>query len=264
MRRLTFRTVFTLVLLVCAACQAGGTPGATPTPAPQPAAAATSPSPSPARAAPAAVPSPSPAAGSSLGTPLTGEFAVTANMDDRSLSVVPIGLGQAMPPVHLDIAPQSVATWMNTSRAVAADGAAGAHSVASVDLAANPPSPSDLDVGGAVHVYSANGGGASALVLVSDSDNTLRTLDPASGALGPILQLGAGPHAVAFSPATATSAAQIYVANAGDGSVSVLDGGGTIIQNTLNVGGQPVGIAVVPTNRLWITDGEANAVYAFD
>ncbi len=230
-------------------------------------AAAASPSPAPARAAASAVasavPSPSPVAGVSLGTALTGEFAITANMDDRTLSVVPIGLAQALPPIQLDIAPQSVASWMNTSRVVAADGSAGAHTLSNLDLA-SPQSATDIDVGGSVHVFSANGGESSALVVVSDSDNTLRSLDPTSGALGKSVQLGTGPHAVAFAGATATSPAQIYVSNAADGSVSVLDGGATTVQNTLNVGGAPIGIAVVPTNRLWIADGTANDVYEFD
>jgi YVTN family beta-propeller protein len=276
MRHDMLRAVFALALAVCAACQSGGAPGAALTPAPEPPAAVASPGPGeppaadvpspaprPARAAAAAVPSPSPVAGQSLGTPVTGEFAVTANLDDRSLSVVPIGLAQAMPPVRLDVAPRSVATWMNTSRAVAADGSPGADAVASVDLA-NPRSPTDTDVRGAVHVFSANAGGASALVLVSDSDNTLRTLDPSTGTLGPSLQVGQGPHAVTFAAATATSPPQIYVANAGDGSVSVLDGSATSVQHTITVGGSPIGVAVVPTNRLWIVDAGANDVYAFD
>jgi YVTN family beta-propeller protein len=206
------------------------------------------------------VPSPSAAPGLALGTPLTGEFAVTANMDDRSLSVVPIGLARALPPFPVDVAPTSVGTWSNTSRAVTADSA---HTVSSVDLA-KPTATGDIDVGGAVHVFSANGQGTGPLVLVSDSDDTLRTLDPSSGALGAAVALGPGPHAVAFGPATPNSPAQIFVANAADGSVSVLDGAGTAVQNTLSVGGQPIGIAVTPRNRLWIADGSANDVYEFD
>jgi YVTN family beta-propeller protein len=209
------------------------------------------------------MPSLSPVAGQSLGTALTGEFAVTANMDDQSLSVVPIGLGKAMPPVHLDIAPLSIATWSNTPRVVAADGSPSAHTLASLDLA-SPGNPTDVEVGGAVHVFTANGGQSSALVVVSDSDNTLRTFDPTTRAQGAALSLGAGPHAVAFAAATATSPAQIYVSNAGDGSVSVLDGAATTVQNTLDVGGQPDAIAVVPGNRLWIADNTANDVYEFD
>src|SRR5262249_4460709 len=151
--------------------------------------------------------------GLALGTPLTGEFAVTANMDDGTLSVVPIGLARALPPVPVDVAPGSVGAWSNTSRVVAADGSRGAHTVSSLDLA-NPQATGELDVGGPVHVVRANGQGAGRLALVSDTDDSLRALDPTSGALGAAVALGPGPHTVAFAGPPPTGPAQIFVANA--------------------------------------------------
>jgi YVTN family beta-propeller protein len=250
-----------VALVLVTACQAGGLPNATPLPAPARPAAAASPSARPARAAASVVPSPSPA--TALSTPLTGEFGLTANADDHTLSVIPIGVARPEPPVQLDFSPGSVATSTNTAWAVAADDSPGGHSVARLNLASPQPA-TDVDVGGPVHAFSVGGGASSPLVLVSDSNNTLRTLDPSTGTLGASVPLGNGPHAVAFDATSTTSQAQIFVSNAGDGSVSVLDSAGTTVQNTLGVGGQPIGMAATRNGHLWIADGTANDVYELD
>ena len=57
--------------------------------------------------------------------PLQGEFVVTANQDDRTLSVVPVGLAKAVATVTLDAAPRSVTTAPGSDTAVTVlDGAA--------------------------------------------------------------------------------------------------------------------------------------------
>jgi hypothetical protein len=57
--------------------------------------------------------------------PLQGEFVVTANQDDWTLSVVPVGLAKAVATVTLDAAPRSVTTAPGSDTAVTVlDGAA--------------------------------------------------------------------------------------------------------------------------------------------
>src|SRR5215207_6799481 len=48
--------------------------------------------------------------------PLTGEYVVTANADDRSLSVVPVGLASVAATVPLPSAPRTIATAPNSDR----------------------------------------------------------------------------------------------------------------------------------------------------
>src|SRR5438105_2180095 len=100
-----------------AAGQTPGGPAAAPAPAPA--------------AAPAASPAvpPQPIAVRSL-LPLTGEYAVTANLDDHSLSVVAIGAASVATTVQLNLAPGSVAAAPNSDTAVAADGSPDGHALA--------------------------------------------------------------------------------------------------------------------------------------
>src|SRR5205823_4448415 len=81
----------------------GPTSAATRQPRPTATAEATS-EPVPAAAAP--VPTPDPrqqAFGLHAALPLAGEFAVTANLDDKTLSVVPIGAATVATTVQLDV-----------------------------------------------------------------------------------------------------------------------------------------------------------------
>ena len=55
--------------------------------------------------------------------PLSGEYIVTANRDDHSLSVVPVGLARVAATVPLDLAPRAVAAAPNSDRAFVLDAA---------------------------------------------------------------------------------------------------------------------------------------------
>src|SRR5207302_3798203 len=57
---------------------------------------------------------------------------------------------------------------------------------------------------------------------------------------------------------------QIYVANAGDGTINVLDSKATGVQSTLKVGGHPVGVVRTVDGRVWVADGDAGTVSVFD
>src|ERR1051326_906837 len=102
-----------LTLAFGAACSGGASPPATPAPRPP------TPVPSPTPAATAVtqpqatgpIPTPDPqqqAFGLHSPLPLAGEYAVTANMDDHTLSVVPIGAAAVATTVQLDLAPRAV------------------------------------------------------------------------------------------------------------------------------------------------------------
>ena len=57
---------------------------------------------------------------------------------------------------------------------------------------------------------------------------------------------------------------QVYVTNAADGSVTVLDQKATSVQATLQVGGRPVGVVRTVDGRLWVADADSGNVTAFD
>ncbi len=96
------------------------------------------------------------------------------------------------------------------------------------------------------------------------SDNTIRSLDPTTQALGAPLQLGAAPHAVSVATHGALGGPEIYVANAGDGTITVLDDKATTVETTLSVGGRPVGVVRTIDGRLWVADGDTGTLSMLD
>jgi len=208
---------------------AGGTPSAAATPAatsaaatdtssqtaatPQPAGAAqaspgqdanaaATPASTGAPAAPAPTPAPGQqqAGGMHSALPLQGEFAVTANQDDHSLSVVPIGAAAVATTVQLDLAPGSVGAAPNSDMVLAADSAPSSSNLAVASLN-NSAQNGTIDGGsptGALGTPPLSGSNGQ-LLIVSDADNTIRPVDPSSKTVGPPVQLAAGPHAVSFA-----------------------------------------------------------------
>jgi hypothetical protein len=69
--------------------------------------------------------------------PLSGEFVVTANQDDHSLSMIPIGAAAVAVTVPLDLAPKAVGTTPNSDVVFANDGVPSTHSLAVVSLNAS-------------------------------------------------------------------------------------------------------------------------------
>src|SRR5438034_28700 len=137
-----------LSIAVGAACSGGAaigpdvgpTSAATRQPRATPTAEATS-VPVPAPAAPAATPDPRQQAfGLHAPLPLAGEFAITANLDDHTLSVVPIGAAAVATTVQLDVAPRAVGAFPNSDAALAADGSPASHTAAVVSLNASSES----------------------------------------------------------------------------------------------------------------------------
>jgi hypothetical protein len=107
--------VLVLALGFCAACNSapqgpdvGPTLAATPRPLPSPTPEPTS-IPLPLPSGPVPTPNPQQQAfGLHSPLPLAGEYAVTANRDDHTLSVVQIGAAAVATTVHLDLAPQAI------------------------------------------------------------------------------------------------------------------------------------------------------------
>jgi DNA-binding beta-propeller fold protein YncE len=56
----------------------------------------------------------------------------------------------------------------------------------------------------------------------------------------------------------------VLIANAGEGSVSVLDQKATVVQSTLDVGGTPVGVARTVDGRIWVADASSGSAVMFD
>src|SRR5205807_1261303 len=123
---------------------AGPTVAATPPPQPSPTPEATS---VPIPSAPAPTPNPQQQAfGLHSPLPLAGEYAVTANLDDRTLSVVPIGAAAVATTVQLDLAPRAIGAAPNSDTVLAADGSATSHELAVASLNSSSESGT-IDVG---------------------------------------------------------------------------------------------------------------------
>src|SRR5207302_220508 len=137
------------------------------------------------------------------------------------------------------------------------------HSVALASLNASSESGA-IDIGApADQVAAPPPGGAEGPLLVL-SDNTVRPVDPTTHELGAPVTIGPGPHSVTVARGGAMLSPGVYIANAGDGTISVLDQKATTVQSTLNVGGQPVGVARTIDGSLWVADGTSGKVSMFD
>src|SRR5438132_4531918 len=241
----------------------GPTPSGTPPPLPSP-----TPEPTSVPVANAPAPTPDPrqqAFGLHSPLPLAGEYAVTANLDDHTLTVVQIGAAAVATTVQLDLAPRAIGAAPNSDTVLATDGASTSHQLAVASLNASSESGT-IEIGSAAEQLATPppSGSSSAPVGVIESDDTIRSIDPSTHALGAPLKLGRGPHAVAVAAGNAMVTPQVFVANAGDATVSVLDQKLTAVQSTLGVGGTPVGIARTVDGRLWVADADAGSVSMFD
>src|SRR6266542_3577952 len=200
--------------------------------------------------APAVVASPIPVAssGSALSTPLrSGEYAVVANRDDHSLSIVPIGQASIAATVPLENAPATVATVAGPDRVFVASADPANQALAVTNLDTMAPL-ANVDVGSRPdQVISPPGGAFGPLVVVSNATDTIRAFDPTSQVAGPALQLGAGPHAVSMGITRDGLVQRILVANAGDGTISVVGSDVKDVEATIHTGGRPIGVA--PASR---------------
>ena len=110
------------------------------------------------------------------------------------------------------------------------------------------------------------------MVLLSNADDTVRALDPATQMPGPVVKLGAGPHAVAMAATQDDRVGRILVANAGDGTLTLLAADGASVEGTIAVGGRPIGVAAsarLTTGQstpdlVWVADGDTGVVSLVD
>jgi YVTN family beta-propeller protein len=196
--------------------------------------------------------------------PLSGEYVVTANEADRTLSVVPVGLAKVAMTIPLDIVPRGVVAGPHSARVVASDASSHSHTLALADLNARAE-VSTLDVGSRPdHVVAPPLDQPGPMLVVSDADDSTRSVDATLQATGEALKLGAGPHAVATATDTLGVTTNAYVSNAGDGTVSIIDMNATSIRANLAVGGRPIGVAAVPQGDLWLADGDTGTLTEID
>src|SRR5215469_14376347 len=179
-----FRSSLALIVGLTLVCSAACTSAPTPVPTIAPATTSTpeptlAPTPQP-TTFPAPTPNPQQQAfGMKAPLPLSGEFVVTANMDDHTLSVVPVGAAAVATTVQLDLAPIAVGAAPNSDTVFAADGSRDSHEVAVATL--NDSSQSGtIDVGTRAGEVSGPppSGPASPMLVVGDSDNTVLSVDP--------------------------------------------------------------------------------------
>lgn len=103
------------------------------------------------------------------------------------------------------------------------------------------------------------------LLIVSETDNSVRPLDANTQVVGAPVRVGAGPQAESFARGRAMLAPQqVSSANAGDGTISVLDENATSVQSTLRIGGRPVGVVPTIDGRVWVADADSGRVSGLD
>ena len=99
-----------------------------------------------------------------------------------------------------------------------------------------------------------NGGNSSIKVDLSTTSEPTPTMTAT-------IKVGLYPQGIAVNPSTN----RIYVANFGEGTVSVIDGASNTVLATIKVGKNPDGIAVNPsTNRIYVANQDSNTVSVID
>ena len=227
-------------------------------------------------AAPAAAPSPTPVAArpdAPLSLPLkSGEYAVTANRDDRTLAIVPIGLGSVVSTVPLDGTPGSIATVAGPDRAFVASATDAGQALEVTDLD-TMSAPTRVEVGASPDQVIGPPPASSARCYSCRTPTTpsVRSIRPPQMP-GPVVQLGAGPHAVAMAATQDDRVGRILIANAGDGTLTLLAADGASVEGTIAVGGRPIGVAAsarLTTGQsthdlVWVADGDTGVVSLVD
>lgn len=233
-----------------------------------------------AEASPQPLPSPSPS-GSLASRPVdgglsmpfrSGEYALTANRDDRSLSIVPVGVATVTASVPVDGTPLSVWTASAPDRAFVLSAGVNGRTLTVTNIDAMTPAQA-VEVGTPPdRIGGAPGGAGGPLLLISDSENSIRSLDPNTLAVGPTVPLGAGPHSVSVDVSRSRRVQRILVANGGDGTVTTIDPDVTRAIMTTRVGGRPVGVApsavagsdAATASPIWVADGDASSLSLVD
>lgn len=101
------------------------------------------------------------------------------------------------------------------------------------------------------------------VTLEADSLVAVVDVDGAAGAAAVVARIPtrqAGSHLLALS----RDGAFAYVANIGDGSVTMLDVAGGYVVRTVRTGAGAEGIAVAPDGALWVTNRGANTISVLD
>jgi YVTN family beta-propeller protein len=257
-RRVSFALTFVLPLLATACQQPQASPTAAPA-APPPAAPAASPAVSP---SPAVKPSPSLAA-SPAASPaaLPPEVVVTANREDRSLSIVDPVSARVLASVAVDRPVRGVAISPDQRSAFATDPSEGSRAVVVADLGL-ARQVGDITVGSRPDgIAAASSSGE--VVVANGGDNSISFFNPQTRTPSAAVQVGATPRGVALAAVDGRPTA--FVANAGDGSVSVLDIAQRRVLANVSVGGQPIAVASsIDGARLYALDGQGGNVAVID
>ena len=270
--------VFLLVLAGVACTQAPTTPTPAATPPSPPAAAspspkvavapspspraAVSPSPSP-RVAVSPSPSPSPrVVASPVPSPiaLRREVVVTANHDDRSLSVVDAGSARVVTTIGLDRPPHAVALAPlapDVALAFATDRSEGSRAVVVADLL-RPRQIGEVTVGRQPEGIAIPSRGGSA-VVTNNGEDSVTTFDPSVRTPAAPIPVGSKPNGVDL--VRVGGALEAFVANEGAGSVSVVGVEGRRVLATVPVGGRPTEVVTaVDGSRVFVLDAETGSV----
>jgi YVTN family beta-propeller protein len=192
---------------------------------------------------------------------LPPEVVVTANRDDRSLSIVDPVAARVVATVTLDRPVRGVTISPDQRSAFATDPSEGSRSVVVADLG-QARQVGDITVGSRPDGIAA-AASSGEVVVANGGDNSVSFFNPQTRAPSAAVQVGATPRGVALASVDGRPTA--FVANAGDGSVSVLDIAQRRVQASVSVGGQPIGVAPsVDGARLYVLDAEGGNVAVID
>ena len=219
-----------------------------PSPSPR---VAVSPSPSPSpRAAVSPSPSPSPVA-------LRGEVVVTANREDRSLSVVEAGSARVATTIGLDRPPHAVAIAPDVGLAFATDRSEGSRAVVVADLL-RARQIGEVTAGAQPDGIAIPSRGGLA-VVTNSGDDSVTTFDPSVRSPAAPLSVGDRPNGVDL--VRVGGMLEAFVANEGAGSVSVVAVEGRRVLDTVPVGGRPTElVAAIDGSRVFVLDADGGNV----
>ena len=212
--------------------------------------------------APAASPSPSPIA-SPAGAPimLRGGVAVTANSEDRSLSVVDVDAARVVATVPLERPPRDVDLAPDARLAFATDNSPGSRSVVVADLT-TARQIGEVTVGSqpdGILISARTGQG----YIANSGDNSLTLFDAPTRAVAASVQVGDRPHGVIV--VGVGGAIKAFVTNEGAGTVSVVDVEGRRVLETVQLGGRPTEVDATPDgSRVFVLDEGADGVVVLD
>jgi YVTN family beta-propeller protein len=192
---------------------------------------------------------------------LPSEVVVTANRDDRSLTLVDPDTARALGSIALQRPPHQVALSSDGRFAFATDPSEGSRAVVVAELSSGRQ-VGEITVGARPDGIATPAGGGP--VVVSNSgDDTVTTFDQSTRTPSAPTSVGHTPRGLTV--AGVDGAVRALIANEADGTLTILDVAGRQLVSTVPVGGRPIAVAAaVDGSHAYVLDAEGGNVVTVD